>query len=50
MLTNVKDNIKQLKRDIRMGTANTNLTKQVVNIDELSKVVSEKLIYMVSDF
>ena len=28
----------------------TNLTKQVVNIDELSKVVSEKLIYMVSDF
>ena len=45
-----KDNIKQLKRDIRMGTANTNLTKQVVNIDELSKVVSEKLIYMVSDF
>lgn len=45
-----KDNINQLKRDIRMGTANTNLTKQVVNIDELSKVVSEKLIYMVSDF
>lgn len=28
----------------------SNLTKQVVNIDELSKVVSEKLIYMVRDF